>query len=34
MPAEVGSLVAWLASADAAMVAGSSYGMDGGWSAR
>ncbi|MDY7540937.1 MULTISPECIES: 3-hydroxybutyrate dehydrogenase [unclassified Cryobacterium] len=33
-PAEVGSLVAWLASADAAMVTGSSYGMDGGWSAR
>ena len=33
-PAEVGSLVAWLAGADAAMVTGSSYGMDGGWSAR
>jgi 3-hydroxybutyrate dehydrogenase len=33
-PEEVGSLVAWLASADAAMVTGSSYGMDGGWSAR
>ena len=33
-PAEVGSLVAWLASDDAAMVTGSSYTMDGGWSAR
>ncbi|MGV9712468.1 3-hydroxybutyrate dehydrogenase [Gordonia sp. NPDC003424] len=33
-PAEVGSLVAWLASADAGMVTGSSYSMDGGWSAR
>jgi len=33
-PAEVGSLVAWLASDDAAMVTGSTYTMDGGWSAR
>ncbi|WP_198418546.1 3-hydroxybutyrate dehydrogenase [Cryobacterium frigoriphilum] len=33
-PAEVGSLVAWLASTEAAMVTGSSYTMDGGWSAR
>jgi len=33
-PAEVGSLVAWLASEHAAMVTGSSYTMDGGWSAR
>jgi len=33
-PEEVASLVAWLASADAAMVTGSSYTMDGGWSAR
>jgi 3-hydroxybutyrate dehydrogenase len=33
-PAEVGSLVAWMASDDAAMVTGSSYTMDGGWSAR
>ncbi|TFD27280.1 3-hydroxybutyrate dehydrogenase [Cryobacterium lyxosi] len=33
-PAEVGSLVAWLASDDAAMVTGASYTMDGGWSAR
>ncbi len=33
-PHEVGSLVAWLASNDAAMVTGSSYTMDGGWSAR
>ena len=33
-PEEVGSLVAWLASDDAAMVTGSSYTMDGGWSAR
>ncbi|SEN15216.1 SDR family oxidoreductase [Cryobacterium sp. TMT1-3] len=33
-PSEVGSLVAWLASDDAAMVTGSSYTMDGGWSAR
>ena len=33
-PDEVGSLVAWLASDDAAMVTGASYAMDGGWSAR
>lgn len=33
-PAEVASLVAWLASEDAAMVTGASYTMDGGWSAR
>lgn len=33
-PAEVGSLVAWLASAQAGMVTGASYTMDGGWSAR
>jgi len=33
-PHEVGSLVAWLASDHAAMVTGSSYTMDGGWSAR
>ncbi|AZG45633.1 3-hydroxybutyrate dehydrogenase [Gordonia insulae] len=33
-PEEVGSLVAWLASDDAAMVTGTSYPMDGGWSAR
>jgi 3-hydroxybutyrate dehydrogenase len=33
-PAEVGSLVAWLASPEAAMVTGASYTMDGGWSAR
>ncbi|HZK59978.1 MAG TPA: 3-hydroxybutyrate dehydrogenase [Cryobacterium sp.] len=33
-PAEVASLIAWLASEDAAMVTGSSYTMDGGWSAR
>ncbi|OZE99814.1 3-hydroxybutyrate dehydrogenase [Rhodococcoides fascians] len=33
-PAEVGSLVGWLASADAGMVTGASYTMDGGWSAR
>jgi len=33
-PEEVASLVAWLASEDAAMVTGSSYTMDGGWSAR
>ncbi|SNS53773.1 3-hydroxybutyrate dehydrogenase [Rhodococcoides kyotonense] len=32
-PAEVGSLVGWLASADAGMVTGASYLMDGGWSA-
>ncbi|WP_262106725.1 3-hydroxybutyrate dehydrogenase [Arthrobacter sp. Marseille-P9274] len=33
-PDEVASLVAWLASDDAAMVTGASYTMDGGWSAR
>ena len=33
-PREVASLVAWMASDDAAMVTGSSYVMDGGWSAR
>ncbi|NUT73366.1 3-hydroxybutyrate dehydrogenase [Pseudarthrobacter sp. C4D7] len=33
-PAEVASLVAWLASPDAGMVTGASYTMDGGWSAR
>jgi 3-hydroxybutyrate dehydrogenase len=33
-PHEVGSLIAWLASPDAAMVTGASYTMDGGWSAR
>ncbi|KZF01105.1 MAG: 3-hydroxybutyrate dehydrogenase [Rhodococcus sp. (in: high G+C Gram-positive bacteria)] len=33
-PEEVGSLVGWLASADAGMVTGASYTMDGGWSAR
>jgi 3-hydroxybutyrate dehydrogenase len=33
-PAEVASLVAWLASNDAGMVTGASYTMDGGWSAR
>ena len=33
-PAEVASLVGWLASPDAAMVTGASYTMDGGWSAR
>ncbi len=32
-PAEVGALVAFLASPNAAMVTGSSYTMDGGWSA-
>ncbi|WP_255557143.1 3-hydroxybutyrate dehydrogenase [Paeniglutamicibacter sp. Y32M11] len=32
-PDEVASLVAWLASDEAAMVTGSSYTMDGGWSA-
>jgi 3-hydroxybutyrate dehydrogenase len=31
---EVASLVGWLASADARMVTGASYTMDGGWSAR
>lgn len=33
-PHEVGSLIAWLASPDAAMVTGGTYTMDGGWSAR
>ena len=33
-PAEVASLVGWLSGADAAMVTGASYTMDGGWSAR
>ncbi|MCU1633669.1 MAG: 3-hydroxybutyrate dehydrogenase [Micrococcaceae bacterium] len=33
-PGEVASLVAWLAGDDAGMVTGSSYVMDGGWSAR
>ncbi|MFD5213665.1 3-hydroxybutyrate dehydrogenase [Microbacterium sp. NPDC058345] len=33
-PAEVASLVAWLASDEASMVTGASYTMDGGWSAR
>lgn len=33
-PAEVASLVGWLASAQARMVTGASYTMDGGWSAR
>ncbi|THJ65882.1 SDR family oxidoreductase [Arthrobacter echini] len=33
-PEEVASVVAWLAGDDAAMVTGSSYVMDGGWSAR
>ncbi|MFI7001736.1 3-hydroxybutyrate dehydrogenase [Nocardia sp. NPDC050175] len=33
-PEEVASLVGWLASADAGMVTGASYTMDGGWSAR
>lgn len=33
-PHEVGSLIAWLSSPDAAMVTGASYTMDGGWSAR
>lgn len=33
-PAEVASLVAWLAQEEAAMVTGASYTMDGGWSAR
>ncbi|MGU3436392.1 3-hydroxybutyrate dehydrogenase [Actinomycetes bacterium M1A6_2h] len=32
-PTEVASLVAWLASDDAAMVTGASYAMDGGWTA-
>ncbi|MDF2583886.1 MAG: 3-hydroxybutyrate dehydrogenase [Mycobacterium sp.] len=33
-PQEVASLVGWLASAQARMVTGASYTMDGGWSAR
>ena len=33
-PEEVASLIAWLASREAAMVTGASYTMDGGWSAR
>lgn len=33
-PAEVASLVAWLASDSAGMVTGASYTMDGGWTAR
>ncbi|MES2093853.1 MAG: 3-hydroxybutyrate dehydrogenase [Actinomycetota bacterium] len=33
-PEEVASLIAWLASHEAAMVTGASYTMDGGWSAR
>jgi 3-hydroxybutyrate dehydrogenase len=33
-PEEVASLAGWLASADAGMVTGASYTMDGGWSAR
>ena len=33
-PAEVASLIAWLASDLAGMVTGASYTMDGGWSAR
>jgi 3-hydroxybutyrate dehydrogenase len=33
-PEEVASLVGWLASADAGMVTGASYLMDGGWTAR
>ncbi|MBF7733801.1 3-hydroxybutyrate dehydrogenase [Rhodococcus erythropolis] len=32
-PAEVASLVGWLASTDASMVTGASYTIDGGWSA-
>jgi 3-hydroxybutyrate dehydrogenase len=32
-PGEVGSLVSWLASDTAGMVSGSSYSMDGGWTA-
>lgn len=33
-PGEVASLATWLSSADAGMVTGASYTMDGGWSAR
>jgi 3-hydroxybutyrate dehydrogenase len=33
-PHEVASLACWLASADAGMVTGASYTMDGGWSSR
>ncbi|WP_433198913.1 3-hydroxybutyrate dehydrogenase [Nocardia sp. CA-107356] len=33
-PEEVASLVGWLASANAGMVTGASYTMDGGWTAR
>jgi 3-hydroxybutyrate dehydrogenase len=33
-PVEVASLALWLAGADAGMVTGASYTMDGGWSAR
>ncbi|ORI18903.1 3-hydroxybutyrate dehydrogenase [Rhodococcus sp. 1163] len=33
-PSEVASLVGWLTSADAGMVTGASYTMDGGWSAK
>ena len=33
-PSEVASLALWLAGADAGMVTGASYTMDGGWSAR
>jgi 3-hydroxybutyrate dehydrogenase len=33
-PEEVAGLVSWLASAEAGMVTGASYTMDGGWSAR
>lgn len=33
-PAEVASLVGWLASPHAGMVTGAAYSMDGGWSAR
>ncbi|PXX68418.1 3-hydroxybutyrate dehydrogenase [Nocardia tenerifensis] len=33
-PEEVASLVGWLSSADAGMVTGATYTMDGGWSAR
>ena len=33
-PEEVAGLIAWLASGEASMVTGSSYTMDGGWSAR